>query len=307
MRRQDQDSIPFSDYLDAKFALDERSLNSEVRSLLAARLRGRTRLNCLDVGSGTGAMVRRLLRAHAIPEMLITVLDCDRDMLETARRRVSSTLQQMRMTVDENGSAIRGDSIGRSVVIDFVACRLSEFSSPAFRYDLVTAHSFMDLVPIVPTLQRFSQWLAPEGLLYATLNYDGVTALYPPFVDQEFERSLLTAYDASMDQRRVDGEMTGGSHSGSRLVAALFDLGWNMLAYGPSDWSLTPVAGQYVDRDKVCVQALLDFIRREAERQNLDADDLCLWTVDRAKLLAAERLGLVVHQLDILAAKPPEH
>lgn len=304
MRRQDQDSIPFSDYLDAKFALDERSLNVEVRSLLAARLRGRTRLNCLDVGSGTGAMIRRLLRAHTIPEMLITVLDCDRGMLDTARRRISSTLQQMRMSVDENGSAIRGDSIGRSVVIDFVACRLSEFSSPAFRYDLVTAHSFMDLVPIVPALERFAQWLAPEGLLYATLNYDGVTALYPQFVDHEFERLLLATYDASMDERRVDGEITGGSRSGSRLLGALFDLGWTALAYGSSDWSLAPVAGQYVDRDKVCVQALLDFIRREGERFNLAADDLCRWATDRASLLARERLGMVVHQLDILAAKP---
>lgn len=304
MRRQDRGSIPFSDYLDAKFALDERSLNPEVRALLGVRVRGRTRLTCLDVGSGTGAMVRRLLWTSPIPEMVITVLDCDRQMLDTARRRISSALQQMRMSVDENGSAIRGDSIGRSVVVDFVTCRLSEFSSPAFRYDLITAHSFMDLVPIAPTLQRFAQWLAPEGLLYATLNYDGVTALYPSFRDREFERMLLAAYDASMEERRVDGEATGGARAGSRLLQALFDHGWNVLAYGSSDWSLAPVAGQYVDRDKVCVQALLDFMRCEAERLSIDQDALRRWSVDRSEQLAAERLGLIVHQLDMLAAKP---
>ncbi len=304
MRRQDRGSIPFSDYLDAKFALDERSLNAEVRALLGLRLRGQPRLSCLDVGSGTGAMVRRLLRTSMIPEMVITVLDCDRHMLETARRRISSALQQMRMSVDENGSAVRGDSIGRSVVIDFVGCRLSEFSSPAFRYDLITAHSFMDLVPIAPTLRRFAQWLAPEGLLYATLNYDGVTAVYPPFRDRAFERALLAAYDASMEDRRVDGEATGGAHAGSRLLDALFDLGWNVLAYGSSDWGLAPVSGHYLDRDKVCVQALLDFIRGEGDRRNLDPDALSRWSADRAEQVEAERLGLVVHQLDMLAIKP---
>lgn len=303
MRRQDRNSIPFPDYLDAKFALDERSLNEQVRSALSQQLQGRVRLSCLDVGSGTGAMVRRLLRWCSVPELLITVLDCNRDMLETARRRIVGELQQLRLAVDENGPAVRGESIGRSVVVDFVACRVSEFSPPAFRYDLITAHSFMDLVTVEATLQSFEQWLLPGGLLYATLNYDGMTSLFPPFEDGLFESRLMAAYDASMDDRRVEGLATGGSRSGSRLVAALYRRQWEVLAYGTSDWNLTPTAGKYRDRDKVCIQAMLEFIRLEAERSSLDQEGACRWSTDRAQQLGADRLGLIVHQLDVLAAK----
>lgn len=303
MRRQDRHAIPFADYLDAKFALDERSLNEDVRVLLSSRLRDRSRLSCLDVGSGTGAMVRRLLRLCHVPELLITVLDCDRDILATARRRITSELQQMRLSVDENGAALRGESVGRSVVVDFVACRVAEFSPPAFRYDLITAHAFVDLVGVESSLQRFDQWLWPGGLLYCTLNYDGRTSLFPPFEEAEFERELLSAYHESMECRRVDGEATGGAWSGSRLIAGLSQQRWELLAYGSSDWNLTPAAGRYRDRDKVCIQAVLEFIRLEAERARLDTEALSRWWMARNGQLRAETLGVIVHQLDVLAAK----
>jgi hypothetical protein len=42
------------------------------------------------------------------------------------------------------------------------------------RYDLVMAHAVMDLVNIPETLHGFQRLLRPGGLLYLTLNYDGV-------------------------------------------------------------------------------------------------------------------------------------
>lgn len=303
MRRQDQQSIPFADYLDAKFALDERSLNEQVRSTLVAYLKGRLRLSCLDVGSGTGAMVRRLLRWSDAPELLVTVLDCDRDILETARRRISGELQQARFTVEDKGPALRAESIGRSVIIDFVACRVAEFSPPAFRYDLITAHGFMDLVAPVSTLQRFEQWLSLGGLFYSTLNYDSGTFLFPGFENGDFEAKLLKAYDESMERRQLDGEATGGSRTATRLINALAQREWRLLAYGTSDWNLTPIAGVYRDRDRFCIQALLDFLRREAELDNFDRDELMRWFDARNRQLSECVLGLIVHQLDILAQR----
>lgn len=303
MRRQDRGEIPFSDYLDAKFALDERSLNDHVRNVLVAQLRGRARLNCLDIGSGTGAMVRRLLDLSQVPELLITVLDCDREMLATARRRIATELQQRRLALDLNGPAIRGESVGQTVVVDFVSSRVSDFNPPALRYDLITAHAFMDLVPVDSTLQRLEGWLVPGGLLYATLNYDGVTSIFPPFGDGAFESKLMAVYDDSMDSRRTEGEPTGGSRAGSRLLSALLARRWEVLAYGTSDWNVTPLAGQYRDRDSVCIQAMLEFIRLEAERASLNKDTLRAWFLERTHQLGARQLGMIVHQLDVLGAK----
>jgi len=305
VRRQDQQSIPFADYLDAKFALDERSLNDLVRAALLADLRGRLRLSCLDVGSGTGSMVRRLLRWCDSPELLVTVLDCDRVMLDTARRRIAGELQQSRFTVEDNGPALRGESIGRSVIVDFVACRIAEFNPPAFRYDLITAHAFMDLVAPMSTIERFERWLTPTGLLYATLNYDGGTFLFPAFDDASFEARLLAAYDASMDSRQADGESTGGSRSGSHLITALLKRDWSLVAYGTSDWNLVPASGKYRDRDRVCIQAMLDFVQHEGEEANFDRGALSRWREIRSKELAGGKLGLIAHQLDVLAQRGP--
>ena len=208
-----------------------------------------------------------------------------------------------RFVVEDKGPALRAESIGRSVIVDFVACRVAEFSPPAFRYDLITAHGFMDLVAPVSTLQRFEQWLSLGGLFYTTLNYDGGTFLFPGYEDGGFEARLLQAYDESMERRQLDGEATGGSRTATRLINALSHREWRLLAYGTSDWNLTPIAGVYRDRDRFCVQALLDFMRREAELEDIAHDELMRWFDARNRQLSDGVLGLIAHQLDILAQR----
>jgi hypothetical protein len=105
-----------------------------------------------------------------------------------------------------------------------------------------------------------------------------------------------------MEERRLDGETTGGAHSGSRLLAALAGRGWNTVAYGSSDWNLTPVKGVYRGRDNVCLQAMLEFIRSEAGPViGFDQDELARWTALRARQLTDRQLFMIVHQLDLLA------
>ena len=70
---RDRPSFDFADYLEAKIALDERSLNPDVRRACITRLRTRQPvLRWLDAGTGTGAMVRRLLRAGLPASVSIT-------------------------------------------------------------------------------------------------------------------------------------------------------------------------------------------------------------------------------------------
>ncbi|PKM35094.1 MAG: hypothetical protein CVV06_18100 [Gammaproteobacteria bacterium HGW-Gammaproteobacteria-10] len=67
--------------------------------------------------------------------------------------------------------------------IDFqpVCMPLSEFQPAPNRYDVITAHAFMDLVPLQQTLSDFCAWLEPGGLFYTTINSDGETVLFPPY------------------------------------------------------------------------------------------------------------------------------
>ena len=43
-----------------------------------------------------------------------------------------------------------------------------------------------------------------------------------------------------MEQRRVDGQATGGAYCGRRLHELLPEYGFDILAHGSSDWNIAP-------------------------------------------------------------------
>jgi SAM-dependent methyltransferase len=296
---------PFADYLEAKFALDERSLNADVRRAVLDRLgRERRVLRWLDVGAGTGAMVRRLLAADPAGSVQITVLDRDPGLLGLAPAAIADALSRLEYTVRRRGSTIEAARRGREIHVDFRCSGLMEFDGADRSYDLVTAHAFMDIVPIDPAVSRIAAWLAPGGLFYATLNYDGHTTLFPLYADPAFEDAILAGYDRSMEERRVDGEATGGARSGRRLHRALHASQFHVFAYGSSDWNITPAADSYRDRDADVLRTLLAVIREESERSPLfDRGRVARWHAERTDQLARGELGMIVHHVDLGATR----
>ncbi|MCK7574557.1 MAG: hypothetical protein MZV65_00590 [Chromatiales bacterium] len=74
---------------------------------------------------------------------------------------------------------------------------------PAGGFDVILAHAVMDLAPIANMAARVQQRLAPAGLFYTTINYDGGTTLFPPFEIMDLEDRILS------DVRPVDGSTFG--------------------------------------------------------------------------------------------------
>jgi SAM-dependent methyltransferase len=298
----------FADFLDAKFDLDERSLAADVRRDCFDAIAQRDRLRCLDIGSGTGAMPLRLLDGCAgVRSIDIVAVDRDERLLARARRKLDAHLAQCSLDrLDGNDETrLEVHDAYRRVGLRFVCGDVARFEPPAGeRYDLVTAHAFMDLVPMRPLLARIADWLAPGGLFYATLNYDGETTLFPSYGDEAFESALLRRYDESMEERRVDGQPTGGAWAGRRLHAWLPEAGFDVLAWGSSDWNIVPRHGHLREGDAVVLSVLLEALKRENEahrdRRRLDA-----WHRDRCVQLEAGRLGAIVHQIDVLAVRSP--
>jgi hypothetical protein len=87
--------VPFADYLDAKFALDERSLNRNVREAFMDALHSLPRVQCLDVGAGTCATVRRFLNTALTKPLSVTLLDRDPGLLDIARREIPDWLRAL--------------------------------------------------------------------------------------------------------------------------------------------------------------------------------------------------------------------
>lgn len=280
--------VAVADFLQAKFALDERSLNREVRAAFLDALRGLPQIHCLDVGTGTCATLRRLLNSRLTTPLSLTALDRDPGLLDIARQEAAGWLQNKQLT------AIR-----------FAAGELKDYR-PDRLYNVITAHAFLDIAPLPEALRLFAAWLQRGGYLYASINYDGDTALLPVYDDAAFEARLLDHYNHAMERRRVDGQVTGGAYCGRRLHGLLPEYGFDILAYGSSDWNITPFLGEYRDGDAICLKALLEMIGGEGQSCGLfHQDQLDRWRENRLRLLQQRRLGLIIHQLDLLGRYDP--
>ncbi|MGH8552463.1 MAG: hypothetical protein ACRERS_04135, partial [Methylococcales bacterium] len=101
-----------------------------------------------------------------------------------------------------------------------------------------------------------------------------------------------------------EGLPTGGAHSGRRLIGRLVSAEFAIHSYGTSDWNITPVNRSYRDQDAYCLKSLLELIQGEANAvSTFDPEKLQRWYSDRSNATAAGLLGMIVHQLDILAVK----
>jgi SAM-dependent methyltransferase len=296
--------VSFADYLKAKFALDERSLNREVRGAFLDALHSLPQIQCLDVGAGTCATLQRLLNSGLTTPLSLTALDRDPGLLDIARQEAEGWLRALGLDPRIEAGAIRTQG-ERLMAIRFAVGELKDYQ-PDRLYNVITAHAFLDIAPLPEALRLFAAWLQPGGYLYASLNYDGDTALLPVYEDADFEARLLGHYNHTMERRRVDGRATGGAYCGRRLHGLLPEYGFDILAYGSSDWNIAPFLGEYRDSDAVCLNALLEMIRAEGQSSGLfQQDQLERWREDRLQLLRRRRLGLIIHQLDLLARHHP--
>lgn len=305
----------FRRYLEAKFELDSASLNPNVAALFRERLCAQASPRLLDIGTGTGAMLRRLLELPLRGETVLVGLDRDAGSLEAARREVARALRAAGWVLYGEASRARSTITarrgGRRLRVELARGDIlgPELPEPvaAGGFCAVTAHAVLDLLPVAPALARLRSLLSPGGLLYATLNYDGVTTLLPPEAPGGFEQRLLAEYDRSMERRRAPGPgsrallPTGGAHSGRRLYAAAAGGGFQVLGVGASDWCLFPHGGRYSPAERLFLRTMLGFIAAEgARRPRLPADELRRWLTRRLAQTRAGTLGLVVHQLDLL-------
>jgi SAM-dependent methyltransferase len=298
--------IGFEDYLDVKFPLDERSLNPDARRVFFEELRARPQAAVLDLGAGAGANLRRLLAAGHPPQLSVTAVDLDAGLLALARQRTASLLKEQGLEVATTADGLEARKGRKAVAFHFTLADLRDFGTElAAAYDAVLAHAVLDLLPAATMARRIARWLAPGGLAYATLNYDGGTWLFPRYGDGPLEERILEVYDESMERRQVWGEPSAGARSGRRLHAAFLEAGLEMLAYGSSDWNLVPLRGAYQGHEAACLDYLLGLILGEAAASGEFAGaDLEAWRSDRQRALAEARLGLVCHQIDLLARKP---
>lgn len=298
----------FVNYLEAKYLLDYRSLSAAVqRRFQAAAGMLERPIKVCDLGTGSGAMVRRVLQGVCGP-LEMTAVDLETDGLAQAAALTRRALLAAGFTpIEAPGQLVLADYAGRRAGIRFRALDLASRSGrkvlAAQQFDIVTGHAIMDLLPLRPVLEAIRAGLRRRGLFYATLTYNGRTTLLPGYPDRRFENTLFELYDASMDAR---GARFGGRCAGARLYDAACAAGLAIESYGASDWQIVPNSGRYSTGEADVARALIETVFSELSRSaQLERRKLGRWRERRLEQIEAGELVLVVHHTDLLARKPP--
>jgi hypothetical protein len=146
--------------------------------------------------------------------------------------------------------------------------------------------------------------LKKPGLLYATINFDGLTLLEPA-IDPEFDEQIQALYHRTMDERQVDGHPSGDSRTGRRLLGRLPRLGAHILAAGASDWVVFSGPHGYLCDEAHFLHFIVGTIdgalRGHAE---LDPARFTRWIEERRAQIERNELIYIAHQIDILAKRP---
>jgi hypothetical protein len=247
-------------YLDAKRALDDRSLNRAVLDRFAAALPPEPAI--LEVGAGTATMAERLVEWG--------VIDGGRWVAVDAHERALAA-----------GEARIGGSVG-DLSVEFRVADAFEFAREAAaagrEFDAVVGCAFFDVVDAAPAVAA----LAPVApLAYAPITYDGETRFAPPDPDDD---AVLSRYHRHMREYRP-----GGPDGAAALAREA-----TVVAEGPSPWSIAP---PYADGERVVLGHVLDTVAEAVGETGLDAGD---WADRRREALRDGRLRYEAANRDLL-------
>jgi SAM-dependent methyltransferase len=302
-----EDAKAYVRYLEAKKFIDDRALNRQVWETLKASLTDLKRyepVRVIEMGAGIGTMFARAVEWGLAPAFNYQLVEVNPYYLNAAKRRCRSLWSGL------TGDSAR-PSLGVSGGVDYTAeywCAdlYDIISDPrqSRQWDLVIAHAVMDLVDIAVVLEGFRQLLRSEGLLYLSLNYDGITRFLPLW-DPDFEKHMMDRYHYSMDTRLNNGRPSGSSQSGRDLITGLKSVGIDLKAAGSSDWMVWPHNRRYSAHEIYFLEMIVDTIASQLRLDPaIDATQLEAWAAHRHAQIASGELIFMAHNLDLLAALP---
>ncbi len=296
-------------YLAAKRTVDDRALNRQVLAALGERvlpLQESRTLRVLELGCGTGAMVARLTDWGLFRRISYVGVDLSSECLRVAGETLPAWARARGLAIAPGAPGeLLLSSPPRYLELSFREGEALAFlsrPSMAGAFDLILAHSFLDLVDLEAFLPSAFACLRRGGIFYFTLNFDGGTGFWPP-LDPALDARIEALYHQTMDDRRVDGRPTGGSRTGRQLFTLLPRFGGVLLAAGSSDWVVFPGPHGYPAEEALFIRCILTLVGQSLAGRLADAE-LARWLTARKEQVARGELVYVAHQLDFCGFKP---
>jgi SAM-dependent methyltransferase len=291
-------SYAYSRYLTAKRTVDDRALNRHVLAELR-RLLPPGALRVLEIGAGLGTMVARLLEWEVLRAGEYTLLDVDPRLLQDSRAWLEQWATARGLPTEQLPDGLRVGDLRVRLVEAELGDHLA--AGAGQQVDLLVAHAFLDLVDVPAVLPGLFGSLAPGGVYWFTINFDGETIFTP---EHPGDAEVLGAYARTMDERVRYGRPAGESRSGRRLFAHLRAAGAPALASGSSDWVVhAGPDGAYADDEAHFVDCILQTVAA-AVADRVPGDVLADWVAVRRRQLADGELLYIAHQLDYTGRSP---
>lgn len=288
------DSARFFDYLRAKATVDDRALNHTVwldfasaLSSIARREREGDSILLLDLGAGIGCGVTRMLDRQLFrdwpPSRRIEWMLVDRsaEALDEARNQLIPLLD-------------------RTMTVHFKTGDITAFArAQTAPFHAVIGHALLDMLDLDESLNDILNLIAPGGIGYFPICFDGVTIFEP---GDELDDAVLQSFHRSMDPNGV-GKVPR-SHTGRSLIQRLRQEPVTLLGVGSSDWIVYATDGAYRHREGDFVAAILELVERAvADAGDIAPSDLGGWLRRRRAQLDAAELTYIAHQMDYLLKK----
>jgi SAM-dependent methyltransferase len=263
----------FAKYLESKKSVDDRALNQQVWNAMAEQMPNVKSI--IEIGGGTGTMYQRLLDANLIKDQKYILIDQGAELVAIANQSFEN----------HNFKAVHSD------LFDFI-------NNNEEKFDLIIAHAVLDLFDLSVSLPTILSLLKPGGNFYFTLNFDG-ESIFEPIINEDLDFKIMKHYHQSMDDRIINGKVSGDSKSGRHLFKLLTANHAKSTAIGASDWVVFSQDHQYPNKEAFFLIFILDTIFNELENHpEIPLPELTSWYNQRLQQVDDGSLLYIAHQLD---------
>ncbi len=264
-------------------------MNRDVMQTVLASLPTERPVRIAELGGGVGTMVDRLIETGSIPEAHYLIVDTEAEFLEEARTLAPQWQQgRTRSTQIPTPGVCFEVSTRHALLEDW----LHEDDSV---FDLIIAHAVLDLVDTKDILPRLLQRLAPQGVFWPTINFDGETIFMPK---DPRDAALMDAYHRSMDERTRDGQAAGSSTAGRELFGHIRAAGGIIVRAGSSDWVVFGDASGYEADEAYFVHHIIHTVEQELGTHPTLGASVAGWGELRHAQVESGELVYIAHQLD---------
>jgi len=303
-----------------KPVLDRKAYNPEVTSELAVQLQGKGHLNILDCCAGTGQDIIRMVEEELIYDATISAFDIREELVEEMQSTLENYGNKSGLTViSEFGPSpefnFRLQGFNRDITVHGFVENLYDLSGDE-EFDLIMGQAAVEHTNQDLSLPLIVSKLKPRGLLYLPLNYDSWFN-FSPSENPELDTRVLALFNDLLDNQMFEGLdgkplRCGDAYCGRNLPHRFKQHGLEVLAYGASDWVITPFQQSeeeisfmtYVleglDQTFSEEGGMADILRR---RNGLSRLAINNWYQEKKRHLQDRSIGFTAVQKDILGRK----